>query len=257
MNGNTWLGYWGQPIPDGALHKNARSLLTGPRHGVPTARAAICVNARRHNRAGRPPLPQVPVPILTFGLAIISVSVLSLLQGRRHSCPTCSSPRFLKAVYLQASRLIRERSIPTEILAAPRRVFRYFSRDHINLAQMVFFPNEWLTRRWSFAIALERTASPVRRVSPASQVLSAKRCRTFGVRVAILLASRMWRSGGRSVTHGSVSALAPQAGDGVLDPHVRAKADWKVATHETPRCCQNPGEGAKAAPVYERLELAK
>lgn len=45
--------------------------------------------------------------------------------------PTVQSPAVLKAVYLEASKLIRQHAIPTEILGPPRRVFHYFDRTYI------------------------------------------------------------------------------------------------------------------------------
>jgi hypothetical protein len=54
--------------------------------------------------------------------------------------PTVRTPAVLKAVYAEASRLIKERSIPTELLAAPRTVFHYFSRDYVNLRFNGVFP---------------------------------------------------------------------------------------------------------------------
>jgi hypothetical protein len=54
--------------------------------------------------------------------------------------PTVRYPAVLKAVYLEAARLINGRSIPTEILSAPRTVFRYFSRDYVNLRTDGVFP---------------------------------------------------------------------------------------------------------------------
>ena len=47
--------------------------------------------------------------------------------------PTVRDPAVLKAVYLETARLISERSIPTEILSAPRTLFRYFSREYVSL----------------------------------------------------------------------------------------------------------------------------
>ncbi len=54
--------------------------------------------------------------------------------------PTVRDPAVLKAVYLETARLVHERSIPTEILSAPRTVFRYFSRDYVNLRTDGVFP---------------------------------------------------------------------------------------------------------------------
>jgi hypothetical protein len=54
--------------------------------------------------------------------------------------PTVRDPAVLKAVYLEAARLISERAIPSEILSAPRTVFRYFSRDYVNLRPDGVFP---------------------------------------------------------------------------------------------------------------------
>lgn len=54
--------------------------------------------------------------------------------------PTVRAPAVLKAVYLEASRLIKEHSIPTEIVRAPRTVFRYFGRDYVHLRADGVFP---------------------------------------------------------------------------------------------------------------------
>jgi hypothetical protein len=54
--------------------------------------------------------------------------------------PTVRNTAILKAVYVETSRLIKERSIPSEIVAASRTVFRYFSRDHVHLRTDGVFP---------------------------------------------------------------------------------------------------------------------
>jgi len=56
--------------------------------------------------------------------------------------PTAKHPAVLKAVFEEASRLIAAGGIPTEILAAPRSAYRYFSRDYVTLRPDGVFPKQ-------------------------------------------------------------------------------------------------------------------
>jgi hypothetical protein len=75
--------------------------------------------------------------------------------------PMVRDPSVLKAVYLEAARLINERSIPTEILSAPRTVFRYFSRDYVNLRSDGVFSKHLANQALVVRDSGARTASAV------------------------------------------------------------------------------------------------
>lgn len=54
--------------------------------------------------------------------------------------PIVRDPALLKAVYLEAARLIQERLMPDELIFAPRTVYRYFKREYLTLRPDGVYP---------------------------------------------------------------------------------------------------------------------
>jgi hypothetical protein len=56
--------------------------------------------------------------------------------------PIAKSHPLLKAVYLEASRLIAARSVPTELVAATRTLYRSFDRKYLTVTSAGIFPRK-------------------------------------------------------------------------------------------------------------------